>query len=165
MRDGRVVAMYLDDHVNAPATHAHVISYAPNGPWTTEQDITPTFRINAENPIAYAPPGGGIVLAVDFALWRSADGTTFGNYEQLSDAPIAGECLDSLVVAGAGGGTGDTPGNWTLFDQQGASWVTLAGDTLPASAYDVSGVATLPGGKTFWVVSTYQGKTDYLVTP
>ena len=166
MRDGRVVVMYLDFNVDAPARHAHVLSYAPNGPWTAEQDITPTWRSNAEYPFAYAPPGGGIVLAVNLGMWRSTDGTTFGDPENRSFEAIAGECLDSLVIVGVSGGTFDTPGNWSLFDQQYSTWELLWPDTqLPAYAYDVVGVAALPSGKTFFVDSSYQGKTDYLVSP
>lgn len=165
MRDGRLVVIYLDDKFDAPAQHAHVISYAPNGPWTADQDITTNWRSNAEYPAAYAPPGGGIVLEVNLGMWRSADGMAFGNYENMSYQAIAGECLDSLVLSGGSAGLDDMPGNWSLYELQGTSWVTFAGDTIPAYEYDVSGVATLPSGKTFWVVSSHLGKTDYLVSP
>jgi hypothetical protein len=133
MRDGRVVVMYLDFNTDAPARYAHVLSYAPNGPWTPEQDITPTWRSNAEDPVAYAPPGGGIVLAVHLGMWRSTDGTTFGDPERQSFDAIAGECLDSLVIVSTSGGTLDTPGNWSLYDQQYSTWELLGPDTqLPA---------------------------------
>ncbi len=169
MRDGREVVMFLDDNIDAPATHVHVLSHAANGPWTAEMDITPTWRVNAHNPRAYAPPGGGIVLAADAdttpAIWTSATGTSFGDYAYAPGEAIGGECLDSLVLVGTSGASIMSRGVHAVFEQQGSSWVPFGFDQLPAYTYDVVGVATLPGGKTFMVVSSYTGKTDYLVSP
>lgn len=169
MRNGRIVVEYLDANYNAPARHAHLLSRAANGPWTSEVDITPTWAINAQNPRLYAPPGGGVAIHVTGAanyytvpaLWRSTDGLSVGDYETISNGSMAsfsGECLDSLIINGA------VQSEYALFVRQGTSWVPFVSHTSTSVVPSQVEVAALPNGKTFWVVGKYTG-TDYLVSP
>lgn len=166
MRSGRVVVEYLD--ANTP-THAHLVSRAPNEPWTAAVDITSQWAVNAEEPQLYAPPGGGIAIYVTgastnytlAALWRSADALTLGDYETIANGSMfsfTGECLDSMTINGA------VPGSYALFDLEGLGWSPFATHTAVGVQPGNVSVAALANGKTFWAVGTFTGE-DYLVSP
>ena len=165
MASGRVVVVYIDQTFGSTdPVHVHVVSRVPGGTWTADDDITPTWAVRAQDPIVFAPPGGGVAIGasapgVGGAAWRSSDGTTFGDYEALgiSDvASIAGPCLDALVAA-VGYQT-----RYDLMKLDGTSWEIL--DSQTVNYIDSAAAAMLPDGRTFWALGE-SSRVEYRATP
>jgi hypothetical protein len=161
--DGRTVVVYHDVwFFDDDPSHVHVLTHESGKAWTTDVDVTPTWSVHASHLYVYAPPGGGVVIGANGSsgvVWRSADATTFGDYESLGIfdiSDIAGPCLDALVV------TAGYQTRYDLLTVQGTTWSQLASESH--DYIDDAHAAMLPDGRTFWVLGeTY--RIEYRAAP
>jgi hypothetical protein len=165
MSNDRIVVAYTDLWFNAAdPVHVHVLSHAPGANWTAVQDITPQWAVRAQHLNMMGPHDGGLIIAADGesqvgAIWRSPDGLTFGNWEDLGGAPIDSvhaNCLaDATVVTGY-------QTSASLIANVGGSWTKI--DTQLINYIDSSKGVVLPNGKTYWAMGeTFRG--EYRASP
>ena len=161
----RIVVVYTNAFFTpTDPVHVHVMSHPAGGLWTSPQDITPTWAVRAQGVHVFGPAGGGLVVGATGdtsvgAIWRSADGVTFGNYENPGDSYVSwlgGTCLDNVVVV-----TGYQ--SWSnLIGWNGSAWSVLANRTT--NYINSARAVVLDDGRTFWALGeSYQ--CEYVASP